>query len=115
MPVLPRVRGTPDLRRRRECWGRRWWRAPRRRRPLRGLQIRLERVDGYLHRRIGVRPPQLRAVEHDGVEPLRVFAGLVRRRVGIDAAAEIELDRADMAAHIAWQPRVCGGMNVFRE
>src|SRR6185312_12063718 len=52
--------------------------------------------------------------EYDGVEPLRVLAGLHRSRVRKDVTAMIALHYADMAADVAWQPRVGRRVNVFR-
>src|SRR5437879_7777300 len=109
MPAPPTARGTPGLRHRTGCRARPAWRAAPPRYSLRLLQIRLECVDRDLHGRVGIRAPQLPAVEHHGIEPLRVLARLDRRAIWKDMAALIALDPADMATHVAGQPRLRGG------
>src|SRR3954469_19273072 len=104
------VHETPGRHRRGESLERRCSRA--RRHPLRPLQIGLEGLDRYLDCRVDIRTPQLGAVEDHGVEPLRVLARTRRRRIGKHVTAVVAFDYADMAARVAWQPGVCGGMNV---
>jgi len=65
---------------------------------LRRIEIGLERVDGDLDRGVGVRAPQFAAVEHDGVEPLRIVALVDCDRVRERVAAVHELDDAETAA-----------------
>src|SRR5262245_21559361 len=70
----------------------------------RRLEVGLERVDRDLEARLGVRAPQLGAVEHHGIEPLRIVALVDRDRVGERLAAVDELHHADLAAGVARQP-----------
>src|SRR5215471_14705301 len=88
------------------------WRAPRRRRPSGRLQIGLERVDRDLDRGIGVAAPELAAIKHDRVEPLRVLAFFRRRRIRKHMTAVIALDHADMATYIARQAGMGEGVNI---
>src|SRR6202011_5517619 len=54
---------------------------------LHWVEIRLECIDRDLDGRVGVRAPQLLALEHDGVEPLRVVALVDGHRVRKGVAA----------------------------
>ena len=77
------------------------------------VEIGLESLDRYLHGGIAVRSPQIAALEAHGVEPLRVVALAHRGAVGKHMGAVHALDRADLAAHIARQPRVGRRMDVL--
>src|SRR5260370_29728470 len=80
----------------------------------RRFEIRLERVDRYLDGRIGVRAPELAALEYDGVEPLRAVALVDRERIGKGVATVHQLDDAEPAARVARQPGMRRRMNVPR-
>src|SRR5580693_1115781 len=95
MLPLPTARGTPARRRRGGCWRRTASRAAWRRRRSCRFQIRLERLDRDLERRVGSRAPQFAAVEQHGVEPLRIVALAERGDIGKDMAAADRFDNAD--------------------
>src|ERR1700689_2006829 len=59
------------------------------------FQIRLERLDRNLERRVGFLAPQFAAVEQHGVEPLRIVTLAERGGVRKDMAAADRLDGAD--------------------
>src|SRR5688500_12373032 len=71
-----------------------------------GLKVRLERLDRYGQRRIGMGAPEVARVEHHRVKPLRVLALPCRDRVGKDMAAAHRFDQAFMAARVTRKPRV---------
>src|SRR3954471_16881657 len=79
---------------------------------LGALQIRLERVDGDLQRRVSVLAPELARVEYHRVEPLGIVAAVRRGRIRKDLRAVIALDDTDMPAHIARQARVGDGIDI---
>src|ERR1700692_4976660 len=81
---LATVRGIPARRACAECWRLIVSRAAWRRRRSCRFQIRLERLDRDLERRVGSLAPQFAAVEQHGVEPLRIVALAERRYVGKD-------------------------------
>src|SRR5260370_240215 len=89
-------------------------RAGRRGRPSCWLQVGLEAVDVDRVARAGVRPPQLAALEADGVAVLRnLFTGR-GVRIGEDEHAMVALDDAVLVARVAWQPRVARRVQVLR-
>src|SRR5262249_47972312 len=62
----------------------------------------------------GARAPQLLALEHDGVEPLRVVALVDGHRVRKGVAAVHQFDHAETPACVARQAGVRGRMDVLR-
>src|SRR5580693_7898489 len=70
------------------------------------LQIRLERFDRDLERRVGALAPQFATVEQHGVEPLRIVALAEGCGIGKDMAAANGLDDTDLFARVARQAGV---------
>src|SRR5687767_712615 len=79
-----------------------------------GLQVRLEGLDRDRERRVGVRPPEVAAVENYSVEPLRVLAPARRDGVREDVAAAHCLDHPSTAARVARQAGVARRVYVLR-
>ena len=76
------------------------------------LEIRLEGVDRYLERRIGIRAPQFATLENHRIEPLWIIAEIGRDRIREHVATVAKLDYSDLSASIARQSRVCLGMDI---
>ena len=74
----------------------------------------LPEVDVDALARLGGRPPQLRALEADGVHRLGLLALAVGVGVREDVAAAHRVDRAALAARVARQPGVPGRVDVPR-
>src|SRR5262245_50953223 len=78
------------------------------------LQVRLERLDRDRQGWVGVRSPELAAVEHDGIEPLRVLAFARHDRVRKDVTAAHGFDHPSMAARVPRQAGVTCRVDVLR-
>src|SRR5215472_17919702 len=77
------------------------------------LQVRFERLNRHLERRLRTFAPQFAAVEHDGVEPLRILALADGDGVGKDVTAAQRLDYADAVAGVTRQARMRFRVDVF--
>src|SRR5690606_27339674 len=80
----------------------------------RALKIGFPRVDRDGKPRFGAFAPDLRAVEDDGIDPLRIFALSMGIVVGKDEGTLHHLNRADLAAGIARQPGMRPRMGISR-
>src|SRR5450631_426753 len=78
------------------------------------FQIRLESLDRDSQGRVDVRPPEQAAVEHHGVEPLRILAPAGRDGVRKDVATAERLYHPFTAARVARQARVARRVDVLR-
>src|SRR5204862_2859961 len=77
------------------------------------LQVRFKGLDRDLQRSLRIVAPQFAAIEHDGVEPLRVLALADRDGVGKNVTAAQRLDHTDLVAGIARQSCMRFRMDIF--
>src|SRR5262249_46396786 len=77
------------------------------------LQIRFKGLDRDFKGGPRILAPQFASVEHNRIEPLRIFALVYGDRVGEDVAAAHGFDHADAVARVARQARMRRRMNVL--
>src|SRR5438093_12898433 len=76
------------------------------------LQVALPQVDAHMIARTGLIAPQLRALEHDGVDRLPVRADQMRTRIGQKEGTVYRLDNASPSRNVARETRMTLGVNV---
>src|SRR5437773_12133143 len=75
------------------------------------LQVALPQIDAHIVARTRLIAPQLRALEHDGVDGLPVRADQMRTRIGQKERTVYRLDNASPSRDVARETRMTLGVN----